>query len=57
MRMFHSVPGVPRVKMERLFAYTNLRFASTRLEKGLGEVTVCLCQPHVKLNLFSPEPA
>ncbi|MDB5086379.1 MAG: hypothetical protein JWR09_373 [Mucilaginibacter sp.] len=44
--MFHSVPGVPRAKMERLQPKLALRLSV--FGEGFG-VSVCLYRTHVKL--------
>ena len=55
--MFHSVPGVPRVKIERMVERLpawihKLELASAQLETGLGEVTVYLCRTRLNLKVI-----
>jgi hypothetical protein len=51
MSMFHSVPGVPPVKMERFAGVDTQTCASPQRcwKRVLDEVTVCLCRTHVNL--------
>ena len=49
--MFHSVPGVPLVKMERFAGVDTQTCASPQrgCRRVWGEVTVCLCRAQVNL--------
>jgi hypothetical protein len=49
--MFHSVPGVPRAKMERFAGVDTQTYASPQggWRRVWGEMIVCLCRTHFKL--------